>query len=77
MKVEILPFEELSPAQQEDHPYGEDAWFLRVTDNNGKVIRLESDRMEPEDALFVRNLSWIAEALDEAYALGLAAANEG
>lgn len=76
MKVEILSFEELSPEQQEEHAYGEDDTFL-IVKHKGKIIRVESDGMEPEDASFVRNLSWIAEALDEAYDLGWTDAKEG
>lgn len=70
MKVELCDFSELSPEQQEEHAYGEEDTFLIVS-HEGKVIRMESDGMEPEDARFYRSLSWIAEAIEEAYELGL------
>lgn len=37
---------------------------------NGKLLRCESDAMEREDACFYRNLSWIKDAVLEAYELG-------
>lgn len=44
--------------------------YIRVI-HNGKCIRLESDAMEPEDATFTRGLSWITDAIIEAYNLGI------
>ena len=38
---------------------------------DGKIISIESDAMEPEDASFNRGLRWIAEELREAYLRGL------
>lgn len=43
--------------------------YIRVT-HNGKTIRLESDAMEKEDAIFLRDLDWIPDAVVEAYKLG-------
>ena len=37
---------------------------------NGKEIRRHSDGMEPEDTVFYRDLSWVPEAILEAYELG-------
>ena len=37
---------------------------------DGKIVRVESDAMEPEDARFSRNLNWIVGALKEAYLRG-------
>lgn len=37
---------------------------------NGKIINVNSDAMEPEDASFSRNLSWIVGSLKDAYKLG-------
>lgn len=42
---------------------------LRVT-HNGKVLIEEADTMEPEDASFNRDLSWIKSAIELAYKLG-------
>lgn len=38
---------------------------------NGEVVRLECDRMEPEDNLFYRDWKWVPDAIREAYAYGL------
>ena len=38
--------------------------------HNGKEIARHSDGMEPEDALFYRDLSWVPEEILEAYRLG-------
>jgi hypothetical protein len=38
--------------------------------HNGEEIRRESDRMEPEDVMFFRSLSWVEGAIKEAYELG-------
>jgi len=38
--------------------------------HDGKEIERHSDYMEPEDAVFYRDLAWIKEAILEAYELG-------
>jgi len=38
--------------------------------HKGKLLRVYSDAMEPEDARFSRDLSWIKETLEEAYKIG-------
>ena len=43
--------------------------YIRVT-NNGETICLESDAMEPEDCRFSRDLSWIVDAIKQAYEIG-------
>ena len=45
------------------------ATYVKVV-YNGDTIFIESDAMEPEDATFSRDLSWIFEALSECYELG-------
>ncbi len=45
------------------------AGYIRVN-HNGKTLILESDAMEPEDAMFCRDLSWIAGALKKCYEIG-------
>lgn len=37
---------------------------------NNEVIFEEADTMEPEDAIFTRDLAWIKEAINAAYSLG-------
>ena len=70
MKVEIKAWYELSKEEREEDPYGADSNYLVVTDDDGNVVRKESDRMEPEDAVFYRDLSWIVDAIEQAYELG-------
>lgn len=38
--------------------------------HNDKLIRCESDSMEPEDAVFYRDMAWISSAIEQAYHLG-------
>ena len=38
--------------------------------HNGEEIRRHSDGMEPEDVMFYRDLSWVGDAILEAYELG-------
>ena len=45
------------------------ATYIRIK-HNGETIRLESDAVEPEDANFGRDFSWVAEALMECYEFG-------
>ena len=71
MKVMICSWDELSEEAQERWRKCEDSNFLIVTDNAGHVLRLETDSMEPEDASFYRDLSWVKDAIEQAYQLGL------
>lgn len=43
--------------------------FIRIT-HKGECIAVHSDDMEPEDATFSRDLSWISEEIKKAYDLG-------
>ena len=53
-----------------DNGHGrEDAEYLIVSEN-GKFIEMFSDAMEPEDARFSRDLSWVKDAILEAYEAG-------
>ncbi len=47
----------------------EDANYLRVTWEDGTTETF-SDAMEPEDALFTRDLSWISDLVVKAYNVG-------
>lgn len=73
VKIEQLCFNDLSEEEKEDVPNNgngkEYASYIKVTHNN-KVICLESDAMEPEDAVFYRDLSWIINMLKKCYELG-------
>jgi hypothetical protein len=44
--------------------------ILVITDSAGEIIFWNSDNMEPEDATFYRDLSWIPEIIEKAYELG-------
>ena len=39
--------------------------------HNNKLVLEENDMMEPEDAVFYRDLAWIPDALKKMYQLGL------
>jgi hypothetical protein len=74
-EVTLCTFEELTPAEQAGTSTNgcgkEYANYIRVK-RGSQTIWLESDAMEPEDARFTRDLSWIKEALDYAYQCGIA-----
>jgi hypothetical protein len=38
--------------------------------HNDELVRCESDSMEPEDAVFYRDLAWVSSAITEAYYMG-------
>jgi len=71
-KVETLSFQDLQEQETRhisDNGWGkENASYLRITVDG--VSTLQSDAMEPEDVKFHRDLSWIADALMEAYEVG-------
>lgn len=45
-------------------------WVLTV-EHAGECIAEEADYMEPEDAIFVRDLKWIEPLLHQVYKLGV------
>lgn len=70
-KVELLKLDQIS--EQERGWYGnyhKYATFLRVS-YNGELLYLECDKMEPEDTIFCRDLSWVPKVIRHAYELGL------
>ena len=52
------------------------ASYLVLYDAQGQFIEMFSDAMEPEDATFYRDLSWIEDAILEAYQRGIDDANK-
>jgi hypothetical protein len=72
-KIEVLNFDQLSDVQKATAPNNghgkKHASYIRVTHNN-RLVCIESDAMEPEDALFCRDLSWIPNVLEECYKCG-------
>lgn len=79
-KVESgLDFDQLTEEEKENAPNngcGKDmATYIRITDGWG--TRVYSDAMEPEDATFHRDLSWIAIELQEAFDAGVSYETQG
>jgi hypothetical protein len=74
LTVKMLEYSELSDEEKEtasENGSGSEwAYYIKVI-HNGKTIIFESDAMEPEDATFTRDLSWISGALCKCYELGL------
>lgn len=71
--MRIIYFDDLTDAQKErasNNGSGKEyATYLKI-DHDGKILSIESDAMEPEDATFGRDLSWVGEMILEAYRLG-------
>ena len=73
LEVKLQHYSDLSDNEKEnvsDNGSGKEyADYIRIL-HNGETILLESDAMEPEDAMFCRDLNWIIEALRDCYNLG-------
>lgn len=73
LKVESIRYDDLTKEEQFDASNNgsgkEYASYIKVTYND-KVICLASDAMEPEDAGFHRDLSWVKVIINKAYDLG-------
>lgn len=71
--VEIHDFDRLSEIERvgaSNNGSGKEyANYLRVTEL-GDTVFLENDAMEPEDARFSRDLSWVKAAIEYAYECG-------
>lgn len=52
-----------------DVPDTDYATYLLVY-HNDELVRCESDSMEPEDAVFYRDLAWVGDVIVQAYHLG-------
>ena len=74
MNIEIINYESLTEEEKKDAPNngaGEElANYMRVTWPD-RTTECHSDAMEPEDALFLRDLSWIPDLVTRAYETGL------
>lgn len=72
-EVRVLDYEGLNDVEKEAVPNNGSgkkfAAYLKVLYND-EVLCLKSDAMEPEDACFHRDLSWIPIALKQCYELG-------
>jgi hypothetical protein len=80
MKITLESFEDLTDEEKNNVPNNgsgkEYANYIRV-EHNGETLFLESDAMEREDAVFLRDLSWIIDALNKCYEIGREARNDG
>lgn len=74
IKVTVEKFSNLSDEEKFNAQNGgagkEWASYIRVQ-HNGRTLLLKSDAIEPEDKNFHRDLSWIVQAIELAYKLGL------
>lgn len=55
-------FEEM---QEDYNRYGDTFWCLYETDGEKPIRFVGDDAMEPEDATFVQDLSWLVEELNK------------
>jgi len=80
LEVIVQVFEDLSEEEKLNVPDNgagkECASYLRIL-HNGKTIGLYSDAMEPEDAIFYRDLKWIKCVIIRAYQAGLKLTGNG
>lgn len=77
MRFSFFDPDDLTEAQQAEFeaedPYKEYPMFLFQVNEKGEPVRLiASDRIEPEDATFSRDLNWIMDELNKAYEDGKA-----
>lgn len=72
-EAKMITYDDLTPEEKDlapDNGFGmEYASYIRITDNAGTYVK--SDAMEPEDAIFFRDLDWIIGAINTAYQTGL------
>jgi hypothetical protein len=73
MEIKTLRYNDLTDEEKEDVPNSGSgkkyAYYIKIT-HEGKTLCLESDAMEPEDAIFLRDLSWIPGMLQKCYEIG-------
>lgn len=73
LKIIECKFEDLTYGERALAPENgsgmEYANYIKIT-HNGKSVLFASDAMEPEDALFTRDLDWIVPALRRCYEIG-------
>jgi hypothetical protein len=77
MRIERLHYTKLPDWAKKEARYESDcgcgfehATYLLLFNNEGSFLEMYSDAMEPEDACFSRDLSWIEDAILEAYQRG-------
>lgn len=74
LEIKLVSYDDLSEEEKEWQPENgsgaEYANYLQII-HNGVIIGVESDAMEPEDAIFSRDLDWIRKLVLKAYTLGI------
>ena len=73
--IQECSFEDFTKEEQDEwclsnNGYGREPAGYLVIRVDDKIVRVESDAMEPEDATFGRDLHWIGDALAEAFKYG-------
>jgi len=75
----MCDYDDLNKEQQNSQPNngsGKEYASYIVIKHNGEILQIKSDAVEPEDASFCRDFSWIVDALEQAYKLGLSDASK-
>ena len=74
LEVKVCRYEDVPEDYKENVPdngAGKEYATYLIVKFDGKVVRVESDAMEPEDCTFGRDLSWIPDAIQDAYVAGV------
>lgn len=73
LEIKVLGFKDLTDEEKKNVPnngHGKEyATCIKVL-HNGHLLGLFSDAIEPEDAIFLRDFSWIPGLLNKCYAIG-------
>lgn len=71
LSIEVIDAQDLSDEMKDtyDVEYDDCSNFM-IVKHGDEIISVVNDYMEPEDAIFTRDLRWIAELLGEVYELG-------
>ena len=70
LEIKLCTYAELPPECQEDAYEGDGYQRYLVVKHNGIVVAFHSDSIEPEDATFYRDLSWVPRLLKKVYDFG-------
>jgi hypothetical protein len=71
LSIEVVSAQDLSDEMKDiyDVTYDDCSNYM-VVKHGDEIISVVNDCMEPEDAMFTRDLQWIVELLGEVYELG-------
>ncbi len=70
IKAIVAAYHELPEDLQKEYVHSHCDYFILVY-HRGELVFHACDNMEPEDATFCRDLSWISDVVEKAYKLGL------